>query len=280
MVRFTLKERYTMEDYRTLIHFLRGPEGCPWDRVQTHESIRRNLIEEAYEAAQAIDSGDTENLREELGDLLMQVLLHADMEDAQGRFDLDDVADTACKKLIFRHPHVFGSEQADDPEAVLVTWEQRKRAEKGQKTMTEAMEGVARALPALWRAEKVQKKAADVGFTWPDQSWTLVKLREETEELAQGVASGDRENIAEEIGDVLFAAVNAARMLGVDPEDALHAACDKFIRRFAWAERTAALQGGNIRNLSLSEMESLYQEARNCLEGKEKHFYLDKMPKE
>lgn len=276
MRKFEIKDRYDMDDYRALIRFLRSPEGCPWDRVQTHASIRRNVLEEAYETAHAIDCGDAENLREELGDLLMQVLLHADMEETAGRFNLDDVADAACKKLVFRHPHVFGTAAAEDPDAVLRTWDEQKRAEKGQKTVTEAMVSVPENLPALWRAEKLQKKAAAIGFEWPEPSWTLVKLREETEELAAGMAAGDPGNIAEEIGDVLFSAVNAARMLGVDPEAALHAACKKFMRRFAYVEEKTAENGENIRELSISELEKRYQEARNCLEGKEKQFYLDK----
>ena len=279
MKEFEIKDRYDLEDYRALIRYLRGPEGCPWDRAQTHESIRRNLIEEAYETAQAIDSGDTENLREELGDLLMQVLLHADMEEEKGSFTLDDVADAACKKLVFRHPHVFGQRQAPDAASALNTWEERKRAEKGQKTVTDSMVSVPETFPALWRAEKVQKKAAAVGFEWPDASWTLVKLREETEELAAGMAAKDPDNVFEEIGDVLFCAVNAARMQGVDPEAALHAACGKFIRRFAYLEQKAAENGKNIREMSISELEMYYQEARTCLEGKEKQFYLDKSPK-
>ena len=280
MKEFTLKDRYDMDDYRALIHLLRSPGGCPWDRVQTHESIRRNVIEEAYETAHAIDRGDAENLREELGDLLMQVLLHTEMEAEQGAFDLDDVADTACKKLVFRHPHVFAGAAADGPEAVLTTWEERKRAEKGQRTVTDGMVSVPENLPALWRAEKVKKKAADVGFAWPDPSYALMKIREETEELAEGVAAQDAENIAEEVGDVLFSAVNAARMLGVDPECALHAACEKFIRRFDFLERELEQRGKTIREVSITELETLYQDARACLEGKEKQFFLDKTMKE
>ena len=277
---FTIKDRYDLDDYRALIHLLRSPEGCPWDRVQTHKSIRRNMLEEAYEAVHAIDSGDTDNLREELGDLLMQVLLHAEMEAEQGAFDLDDVADTACKKLVFRHPHIFESDTADSPEAVLTTWEERKRAEKRQRTVTESMVSVPENLPALWRAEKVQKKAADVGFVWPDSSFALRKIQEETEELAGAIAANDRENIAEEIGDVLFSAVNAAGMLGVDPEQALHAACEKFIRRFDFVEKECCRRGENIREMSANELESMYQEARACLEGKDKQFYLDKITNE
>ena len=273
---FQIKDRYDMEDYRALIRLLRAPGGCPWDRVQTHESIRRNVIEEAYETAHAIDAGDTENLREELGDLMMQVLLHAQMEEEAGNFDLDDVADTACKKLVFRHPHVFAAARAEDPEAVLHTWEEQKRAEKGQKTVTDAMVGVAENLPALWRAEKVQKKAADAGFAWPDRGFTLLKLREETGELEAAMAADDAENIFEEIGDVLFSAVSAAVMCAVDPEAALHASCEKFIRRFRFVEQSVAESGKTIRDLPPEALENVYQEARTCLEGKDKQFYLDK----
>ena len=221
MKEFQIKDRYDMEDYRALIHLLRAPGGCPWDRAQTHASIRRNVLEEAYETAQAIDSGDLENLREELGDLLMQVLLHADMEEEAGRFDLDDVADTACKKLVFRHPHVFGSAAADDPEAVLRTWEEQKRLEKGQKTVGDTLVGVAEALPALWRAEKIQKKAG-CGTDGADAA-----VRAAAEALP------DADDPAAALGDLLFAAVAAARARGVDPEAALHAACARFIRNFA-----------------------------------------------
>ena len=280
MEEFKIKARYGMDDYRALIRMLRAPGGCPWDRAQTHESIRRNVLEEAYETAQAIDSGDTDNLREELGDLLMQVLLHTEMEAEQGHFDLDDVADAACKKLVFRHPHVFGGAAAADPDKALAAWEAQKRAEKGQSTVTEAMEGVAEALPSLWRAEKIQNKAAAAGFEWPDKSYALQKIREETEELAAGMAAEDAANIAEEIGDLLFSTVNAARMLDVDPEAALHACCVKFMRRFAFVEAEAARRGEAIRNLPVSSLEQLYQEARSCLEGKEKQFYLDKVTKE
>lgn len=276
MKNFEIKDRYDMEDYRALIHLLRAPGGCPWDREQTHESIRRNVLEEAYETARAIDSGDKENLREELGDLLMQVLLHADMEEEQGCFDLDDVADTACKKLVFRHPHVFSDGWADDAEAVLQTWDEQKKAEKGQKTVTDTMVSVAETLPALWRAEKIQNKAAKVGFQWPEISYAMQKIREETEELEQGIAAADADNIEEEIGDLLYCTVNAARMLGVDPEQALHRSCEKMIRRFGYLESEAAKQGKTPEELSLRELEELYQNARNILEGKEKQFFLDK----
>ena len=212
--------------------------------------------------------------------MLLHIVFYARIAEEEGKYDIADIARKECEKMVFRHPHVFGNVAAHDPDAVLRTWDEQKQAEKGQKTVTEAMVSVPENLPALWRAEKLQKKAAAIGFEWPEPSWTLVKLREETEELAAGMAAGDPGNIAEEIGDVLFSAVNAARMLGVDPEAALHAACKKFMRRFAYVEEKTAENGENIRELSISELEKRYQEARNCLEGKEKQFYLDKTTKE
>lgn len=229
MKEFEIKDRYDLEDYRALIHFLRGPEGCPWDRAQTHESIRRNVLEEAYETAHAIDSGDLDNLREELGDLLMQVLLHADMEAQAGRFDLDDVADTACKKLVFRHPHVFGGDSAGDPEAALRSWDARKMVEKGQRTLVDAMESVPENLPALWRAEKLQKKAAD--GREPELSPALEGLRRSAEAVGQAAASAA--DLGPVLGELLFAAVAVARAARVDPEQALHAHCGRFIREYA-----------------------------------------------
>lgn len=276
MTDFHIKDKYNVEDFRRIIAVLRAPGGCPWDAEQTHESIRRNVIEEAYELAQAIDSGDKENLREELGDLLMQVIFHARMEEEAGSFDLDDIADTACKKLVFRHPHVFGSVVCGSTEEVLETWDAVKRIEKGQKTVTSSMEDVAEALPALWRAEKVQKKASVTGFEWPDVSYALAKLREETSELEHGIAADDRHNIEEELGDVLYAAVNIARHKGVDPEKALHRACEKAITRFRFMESRAAGMGKALEEMSLAEQEKLYQLARAEIEGKEMQFFLDK----
>ena len=272
MVEFERKDRYDFNDFRRLMELLRGPGGCPWDAAQDHQSIRRNLLEESYELAHAIDSGDRENMREELGDVLMQVLFHARIEEEQGHFSIDDVCDAAVKKLVFRHPHVFGDTAAQTPEQALSSWDAAKRAEKSQSTVTSAMEGVAETLPALWRAEKIQKKAAKVGYLWPEVSLALNKIREETEELAAGIAADDADNIEEEIGDVLFSTVNAGRFLGVDPEKALHRACEKFIRRFRFVEERAEEAGTTLEEMTLPEMERLYQQARHDLEGKEMQF--------
>ena len=229
MLRFERCDSYTLGDFVHLISFLRSEDGCPWDRVQTHESIRRNFLEEVYEACEAMDDGDLPHMREELGDVLMQVLFHTDIEREAGHFDIDDVADAACKKLIDRHPHVFGTpEQRRQPQ----DWEAEKRRERGQTTTAEAMDGVSRALPALWRSDKVQRKAAAVGYEWPNTEMAFSKLPEELGEVREAIALGDPDKMEDELGDLLFATVKLARFLNVDPEKALHRSCDKFIRRF------------------------------------------------
>lgn len=260
MIDFVRKPRYGYDDLLEIIRLLRSPEGCPWDKVQTHESIRRGLLEEAYEAAEAIDTGDTALLKEELGDVLMQVVFHADIESDAGRFTMDDVCDGVVKKLLFRHPHVFGDGHEDSPESVLVSWEQLKRREKGQNTVADSMDSVARSLPSLWRAEKLQKKAAAAGFEWPDVQGALDKLEEEVAELRRAVEEdGD---VPEELGDVLFAAVKVGRFCACDPEDAVNGTCEKFIRRFRAVENGAAAQGREVSQLSLEEMTALWNEAK------------------
>lgn len=259
MVNYPLKEHYNMDDFREIVAILRHPGGCPWDMAQDHHSIRRDLIEETCELAEAIDNDDLPLMQEELGDVMMQVLMHASMEEDAGHFDINDVADTACKKLIFRHPHVFGEVKVKDVEEELNNWDDLKRQEKSQKTYTDTLEAVARTLPALWRAEKLQKKAAKANFVWPDLSGAAEKLREEHRELDAALADGRQESIAEEIGDLLFAAVNVARFSGIDPEEALHQSCEKFIRRFAATE--ADLEG-DMKDHSLAEQLAAYHHAK------------------
>ena len=239
---------------------LRAPDGCPWDREQTHESMRANLLEEAYEVAEAIDEGSVEHLKEELGDVLLQVVFHASIEEDAGHFDLNDVADGVCRKLIYRHPHVFGDVTVHSTGEILSNWEELKKKEKGQATQADALDAVARSLPALWRAEKMQKKAAKAGFDWPDVSGAMDKLDEEVQELHEAVESG--EGVEEELGDVLFAAVKAARFAGVDPEAAIAATCEKFIRRYRAVEEGAAAMGRSVDQLPLETLEALWVEAK------------------
>ena len=260
MVDFQYKDSYGVKDLEEIVRLLRAPGGCPWDAEQTHQSIRRNFLEETYEAVEAIDEGSPEHLKEELGDVLLQVVFHALMEQEAGRFDLDAVADGICKKLIFRHPHVFGEVSVSGTGEVLSNWEELKRKEKGQATNTDALEAVARSLPALWRAEKVQKKAKKAGFDWPDVSGALDKLSEELEELKIAVAEGT--NVEEELGDLLFSAVNVSRFVKVDTEEALNGATDKFIGRFRKVEEEAARQGRALEGMSLAELDKLWEHAK------------------
>ena len=262
MIEYEQKERYTLEDFRNIVAILRHPGGCPWDQAQTHHSIRRNLLEETYELLEAIDTENTELMREELGDVMMQVLFHASMEEDAGRFDIEDVADHACKKLIFRHPHVFGDAHVECVEEELSIWDDLKRQEKHQSSYTETLDAVARTLPATWRAEKLQKKAAKAGFDWPDISGQLNKVGEEFSEVKEALAQGEKDHIFEEVGDLLFAVVNLARGGGVDPEFALNAANEKFLRRFA---ATEALLEGDMAQYDLEQQLAAYQKAKESL---------------
>lgn len=262
MVDFEYKQHYTVKDLEEIVRILRAPGGCPWDAEQTHESIRRNFLEEAYEAVEAIDEGSAEHLREELGDVLLQIVLHARMEEEQGHFDLNGVADGICRKLIYRHPHVFGEVKVSGTGEVLSNWEDLKRKEKGQETNTDALSAVARSLPALWRAEKVQKKAKKAGFDWPDVSGALDKLFEEIEELKTAVAEGS--NVEEELGDLLFSAVNVSRFVNVDAEQALTKATDKFIDRFRKVEAQAKAEGRPMETMSLAELDALWERAKHA----------------
>jgi len=257
MISFEQKSHYDFDDLVQILRILRGPEGCPWDRVQTHLSNRRNFLEEAYEAAEAFDRDDPELMCEELGDMLMQVLFNIHMEEDAGRFYMDDVTDRVCKKLIFRHPHIFS------PGGEALTWDELKRREKGQKSTAEAMDAVAGSLPALWRAEKLQKKAAAAGFDYADVSGALDKLDEEIIELRNAV--NDASNFEEELGDVLFAAVKVGRFCGVDPEQALHGTCEKFLSRFRYVEQRCKDRGAAMDSLPLETLESLWDEAKHSV---------------
>lgn len=262
MIDFKQKDCYTVDDLREIVRLLRAPGGCPWDREQTHESIRRNFLEEAYEVAEAIDEQSPAHLREELGDVLLQVLFHSCIEEEAGRFSLDDVADTVSKKLIFRHPHVFGEASVANADDVLTNWDTLKRQEKGQATHADAVDAVASSLPSLWRAEKVQQKAKKAGFDWPDVQGALDKLTEELAELKLAVEQ--RSNMAEELGDLLFASVNVARHLSCDPEETLHAATDKFARRFRAVEETAVAQGVPMEAQNLATLDELWTQVKQA----------------
>jgi len=260
MVNFQYKDCYNIDDFRVIMALLRGPGGCPWDREQTHESIRRGLLEEAYETVSAISHGDLENLQEELGDLQMQVLFHAQIEEEKNGFTFDDVCDMACKKLIRRHPHVFGSVIAETSDDVMITWDAVKQQEKKQKTVSGSMAGIADALPALWRAEKIQTKARKDGFDWPDWRGAREKITEELDELDEAIASG--QHIEEELGDLLASVVNLARLLNIDPEKALNGSSNRFISRYTRMEELAAESDVSLAEMSLEQKEALWQQAK------------------
>lgn len=252
-----------------LIRALRSENGCPWDRVQTHESLRRDMIEEAYEAVDAVDRGNLVDLEEELGDVILQVALHSGIAEELGEFSFTSVMNRVTDKMISRHPHVFNvSEEKNDSNAVfsvdnvLEKWENTKRKEHGENTTTQSMRKIPKNFPALIRAEKVQKKAAKVGFDWDDVEGAFQKIGEEAGELLEAYRKGDQVNMQEEIGDLLFAVVNAARFLNVDPEEALNFTSDKFIRRFGYVEEQAIQAGTRPEEMTLEEMDKLWDEAK------------------
>ena len=259
---FKNKESYGFDDLIEIMKYLRAPDGCPWDRVQTHESIRSNLIEETYEVIEAIDNKDNKLMREELGDVLLQVVFHCEMAAEENSFDINDVINELCQKLVVRHPHVFGDVKARNSEEALKSWDDVKMKTKSQKRQSEAMDGVSRALPSLMRAAKIQQKAAKVGFDWEKAEDAMRKIPEEFTELSEAVAGGNPDNISEELGDLLFSVVNVSRLLKVDSEKALYDACDKFTCRFKALEDLAIKRNIDIKTASLSELDSLWDEVK------------------
>lgn len=259
---FLKKERYSIEDLLEIMSLLRSENGCPWDREQTHESIRKNFIEETYEAVEAIDLGDPKMLREELGDVLLQVVFHTQMEKEKGNFDFDDVCDEICKKLVVRHPHIFGEENIGRAADVADRWEEIKKETKGQKTGIETLRAVPKQLPALMRSAKLQQRAEKSGGYHFDIAWSLRKLDEEVSELREAIVSNNALRCGEEIGDLLFSAVYAARTLDLEPEECLTASSEKFIRRFAAAEEIAAEEGRILSDYRGEELSSLWQRAK------------------
>ncbi len=260
MIDFIRKERYGFEDLVSIIHLLRQPGGCPWDREQTHQSIRRNFLEETYEALEAIDEDSPAHMCEELGDVMMQVVFHSEMEREAGRFTVEDVCDGVCRKLILRHPHVFGDVQVAGSDEVLDNWDAIKRCEKDQKRFTDTLESVARNLPANWRAEKLMKKAGKAGFRWSSLDEALSKLSEEAAEVREAAASGA--DPREELGDLLLAAVGVSFCLQADPEEVLQGACDKFIRRFSRMESLAEGEGQKLDELPRDQLLRLWAGAK------------------
>lgn len=256
-----MNQRYELDDLVRIMKRLRSENGCPWDKVQTHETLREAMIEEAYEAVEAINKQDMDNLREELGDVLMQVVFHSALEEEKGGFTLSDVIAGVCEKMIYRHPHVFADGQADTPEEVLVNWEALKKREKHLETQTAAMRQIPAVLPGLLQAKKVQKKAADCGFDFPDAGSAMEKVYEEMKELEEAIEQ-DLDTKEEEFGDILFALVNMSRFLKINPEFALTKAVKKFINRFEYVENSAISGGKALSEMTPEEMDALWYEAK------------------
>lgn len=255
-------KNYKIEDLLDIMEQLRGENGCPWDKVQTHQSIKKSMIEECYEAIDALDSGNDDAFANELGDVLLQVVFHAQLAKERGAFDFSRVVNEICAKLISRHTHVFGKDKAGDAEEALSNWEKNKKKEKGLSTYTDMLKDVPNYLPALMRSEKIQKKAGSVGFDWKDIEPVYDKISEETDELREAADTGDIEKIEEEYGDLLFAAVNLGRFLKVTPEIALAKASDKFIARFEKMEREAQAQGLDLSAMTLEEMDIIWEKVK------------------
>ncbi|OQA49142.1 MAG: Nucleoside triphosphate pyrophosphohydrolase [Firmicutes bacterium ADurb.Bin300] len=259
---FKLKDSYEIGDLLEIMRILRSPRGCPWDREQTHKSIRHNFLEETYEVLEAIDNSDPELLKEELGDVLLQVVFHARMEEESGGFSFSDVADGICKKLIVRHPHVFGGITVENSAEVLNNWDKIKLKTKGISSQSEAMANIPHIYPALMKSQKVQEKAKKAGFDWDSADGAFDKIIEEREELKEALLSGDEGKIQDELGDLLFAVVNVARFCRQDAETALSRATDKFISRFSKVEHLALEQRLSLKSLSLQEMDKLWEQAK------------------
>ncbi len=238
---FTFKDRYDFDDLVAIMRILRAPGGCVWDAAQTHDSIRQDFLEETYEALEAIDEKNPDHLKEELGDVLLQVVFHSAIEEEQGNFNVGDVCDGICKKLIVRHPHVFGDAVVKDADEVLDNWEKIKQDQNGQVTATETLKSVPTTFPALMRAQKIGKRAARAGMDYDDISGAVKDLKSELSELEEAISQGSCPQAFSELGDLLFSAVNVARFLGADAEKALTSSCEKFIARFAGVERLASL---------------------------------------
>lgn len=255
-------ENGKLERLIDIMRILRSKDGCPWDREQTHQSLKKYLIEETYEYLEVVDLEDKERMCEELGDVLLQVVFHAQIAKENKDFSIEDVINGVCEKMIRRHPHVFGDVTADTSSEVLKNWEEIKKKEKGNTNQTSVLKDVPTNLPALMRSYKVQQKAAQVGFDWDNTNDVFAKIREEIDELEAEYKKADKAGIEEELGDVLFSIVNLSRFLKVHPELSLSQSTNKFIRRFEIVEKKASEIGKNINDMTLSELDVLWNQAK------------------
>ncbi|MBR1823762.1 MAG: nucleoside triphosphate pyrophosphohydrolase [Ruminococcus sp.] len=269
MVEYQQKDRYNIDDLLDIMRLLRSEGGCPWDREQTHASIKSDFIEETCEVIEAIDLKDTALLREELGDVLLQVVFHCRIEEEAENFRFDDVCDEVCKKLIIRHPHVFGEVKADTSDQVLKNWDAIKMQTKGQETYTDTLKSVAKSLPALMRAQKVGKRAMRAGMDFRTAEDAVACIANEKAELDAAVISGNKADIEEELGDLLFSCVNAARHLGIDAEQALKDSTEKFIKRFSVTEELVRKDDIDMKSLPIEELDVYWDKAKNIINKSE-----------
>lgn len=265
MVDFIRKDKYNIEDLLHIMELLRGPGGCPWDAEQTHESIRKDFIEETYEVIEAINKNDKELLKEELGDVLLQIAFHTQIEKEIDSFGFDEVCDGVCQKLIERHPHVFGEVSVSSTDEVLTNWDNIKRKSKGQKTQGSSMLKVPKELPALMRAQKIQSKAKKAGFDWDNIDGAFEALYSELDELKSAMKSGIAEEIRNEMGDLIFSCVNVSRFLDVEAEEALTVSNEKFISRYVTVEKLAEERNINMKETPIEELDELWKEAKIIL---------------
>ncbi len=269
MVEYQQKDRYSIGDLLDIVKLLRGEGGCPWDMEQTHESIKKDFLEETCEVIEAIELKDTALLREELGDVLLQVVFHTRIEEEKSAFNFDDVCDEVCKKLIVRHPHVFGEVTADTTDEVLKNWDSIKMETKGQETYTDTLTSVAKTLPALMRAQKVGKRAMRAGMDFRCTKDAMSCIVNEKSELDRAVAGGNQAEIEEEMGDLLFSCVNAARHLGIDAESALKSATEKFIKRFSVTEQLVKADDIDMKTLPIEKLDVYWEKAKAIINTEE-----------
>lgn len=255
---------YGISELLEIMQVLRSENGCPWDKEQTHQSIRQDFLEETYEVIEAIDMDSVPMLREELGDVLLQVVFHCQIETEQSHFTFDDICDELCRKLVIRHPHVFGDVSANTSEEVLKNWDSIKQETKHQETAAATLEGVCKALPALMYAQKLGKRASRAGMDWKNAEDAFRYIRLETDELEEAMKSGDQSAIEDELGDLLFSCVNVTRLCGLDAEEALHRSTEKFIRRFNAMEKRIISDGKSLKGLTLHEMDVYWEQVKTA----------------
>ena len=260
------KKDFTFEEFNGIISTLRGEGGCPWDREQTHDSIKLNLIEEAYEAIEALESGNKMKFADELGDVLLQIVFHSVIGKEDGTFTIQDVINLVSNKMISRHTHIFGEDKAETSDEVLDTWEKNKLKEKGLSSYTESLEDVCKYLPALIYAQKIQKKASKAGMDWDGAEDALSKVTEEADEIKSAIENDNIEQIEEEIGDLLFSVVNVSRLLKIDAENALRKSTEKFIKRFSLVEDETKKLGVDMSQMTLSELDMIWDKVKK-IEG-------------